>query len=60
MNRIKVKIVLLCFSFMLFGTKAYSPPPPPGEELPIDGGLSWLLVSGVAYGIYALKRRKKE
>ncbi len=31
-------------------------PPPVG--LPIDGGLSLLLASGVAYGIYTLKRKK--
>jgi len=34
-----------------------APPPPVG--LPIDGGLSLLLISGVAYGIYALKRKKE-
>lgn len=32
-------------------------PPPPG--LPIDGGLSLLMASGVAYGIYSLKRKKE-
>jgi len=36
---------------------ANSPPPPVG--LPIDGGLSLLLASGVAFGIYALKRKKE-
>jgi len=71
MNRNKVKIFLVCFGFMLFSLGAYAkkppyppqhsnaggpPPPPPG--LPIDGGLSLLLVSGVAYGIYELKRKK--
>lgn len=70
MNRKLVKVFVLCFSFMLIVTMAYAkkkgppepelanaPPPPPG--LPIDGGLSLLLVSGVAYGIYALKRKKE-
>ena len=33
-----------------------SQPPPPG--LPIDGGLSFLIISGVAYGIYELRRKK--
>ncbi|PKP09603.1 MAG: hypothetical protein CVU08_14130 [Bacteroidetes bacterium HGW-Bacteroidetes-3] len=68
MNRNKVNRLLLCFGFMLFSLGAYAkkppkpelgnapPPPPPG--LPIDGGLSLLLVSGVAYGIYELKRKK--
>lgn len=70
MNRKKVKILILCFGFMLFSLGAYAeiippkpetanapaPPPPPG--LPIDGGLSFLLISGVAYGIFELKRKK--
>jgi len=45
---------------MLISIVAYSQviPPPPGE-LPIDGGLSFLLVSGVAYGIYTLNRKKE-
>lgn len=66
MNRKKVKLILLSFSFMLFSLAAYSkkPPPPPQNGppppvgLPIDGGLSFLLISGVAYGIYSLKRKK--
>ncbi|NEW79855.1 MAG: hypothetical protein GZ086_10620 [Gelidibacter sp.] len=69
MNNKKVKVFLLSFCFMLISVVAYSkkkpptpeeggapPPPPPG--LPIDGGLSLLLVSGVAYGIYELRRKK--
>jgi hypothetical protein len=69
MNRKKVKVSMLCFSFMLFSLVAYSepePPKPPASKtnpapppgLPIDGGLSLLLASGVAYGIYTLKRKK--
>lgn len=30
--------------------------PPPG--LPIDGGLSLLFISGIAYGVYELKKKK--
>lgn len=39
-------------------------PPSPKENgpghpgLPIDGGLSLLLISGIAYGIYELKKKK--
>jgi hypothetical protein len=64
MNRKKVKILMLCFGFMLIATVTYSqdppviPPPPPPPGLPIDGGLSLLFASGVAYGIYSLKRKK--
>jgi len=32
------------------------PPPPVG--LPIDMGLTYLLVTGIAYGVYELKRKK--
>ena len=70
MNRKNIKVFIGCFSLMLFSMVAYAetpptpgqksndgtPPPPPG--LPIDGGLSLLLASGVAYGIYSLKRKK--
>ena len=66
MNRKKVRIILLCFSSMLISLVAYSKKPPtppqnipPPVGLPIDGGLSFLLISGVAYGIYALKRKKE-
>lgn len=68
MNRKIVKILMLCFGFMLFSIPAYSQkdpvPPQPKTEgtsppgLPIDGGLSLLLASGVVYGIYSLKRKK--
>ncbi len=33
-------------------------PPPPHPELPIDGGLTYLLVAGISLGIYELKRKK--
>jgi len=64
MNKKRINISLLCLCFMLVTLVAYgqgptpTPPPPPGNELPIDGGLSLLLVSGVAYGIYELRRKK--
>ncbi|MFA5297937.1 MAG: hypothetical protein WC389_06975 [Lutibacter sp.] len=73
MNRKKINLFLLSFCFMLISVVAYSKEPPkppknghkemggpgvPGPGLPIDGGLSLLLVSGVAYGIFELKRKK--
>jgi hypothetical protein len=33
--------------------------PGPYPEFPIDGGISFLLIAGAAYGIYALKKNKK-
>tara|TARA_R110001583_G_scaffold83631_5_gene220714 strand:+ start:2901 stop:3101 length:201 start_codon:yes stop_codon:yes gene_type:complete len=35
------------------------PPPNPGNDLPIDGGLLYLIISGIAYGVYELKRKKE-
>lgn len=35
------------------------PLPPPNPGLPIDGGLSFLLILGVAYGIYELRMKKR-
>ncbi len=32
--------------------------PPPG--LPIDGGLSLLLIAGAAYGVYVIRKRAKD
>jgi len=52
--------MLVCFS--AFAEKSPPPPPvgapPPPPGLPIDGGLSFLLISGIFYGAYELKRKK--
>ncbi|MHB1197380.1 MAG: PID-CTERM protein-sorting domain-containing protein [Lutibacter sp.] len=32
--------------------------PPPG--VPIDGGISLLFITGVAYGVYAIKKKIKD
>ena len=34
--------------------------PGPYPEFPIDGGLSYLLIAGVVYGVYALRKRDKD
>ncbi len=33
-------------------------PPPPHPELPIDGGVSFLFITGIAYGMYQITRKK--
>ena len=41
--------------------KANEPPPPGGTPpvgLPIDGGIAYLLLSGIAFGIYTIKKKK--
>ena len=59
-NKFLLSIFFVLISFVTYAgdpvpTPA-GPPPPPG--LPIDGGLSFLIISGVAYGIYELRRKK--
>jgi hypothetical protein len=43
-------------------TKVWSQPPPPDDpgDVPIDGGLSFLIAGGVGYGIYRFKKAKNE
>jgi hypothetical protein len=63
----KINIYVLSFFFILFCSVVNSqtkiiPPepkpaaPPPG--LPIDGGLSLLLIGAVVYGAYQVKQKK--
>jgi len=41
-------------------TAASQPPPPPPQDIPIDGGLSILLIAGAAYGAKRLYSASKE
>ena len=49
-------LVLICAT--MFAQKPPDPSGTPPVGLPIDGGIAVLIVSGVAYGIYELKRKK--
>ncbi len=33
-------------------------PPPDPSDVPVDGGLSFLIASGIGYGIYRIKKAK--
>lgn len=33
------------------------PPPPPQPGLPIDGGIWLLLISGLIYGVYKIRKK---
>ena len=69
MKKKRIQYLLFMF-FFLMSIISYSqgkrkdPPfpkengPGPYPELPIDGGLSILLIVGTAYGIYELRRKK--
>lgn len=36
------------------------PPPPPTQDIPIDGGLFLLIMAGAAYGARKLYKQQKE
>ena len=61
----KLSIIFLSICLLVFSAEVYAQkiePPKPGAPgppgTPIDGGLSLLIIAGVAYGVYE-KRRKK-
>lgn len=57
------KIVFICTLVLGLGlTKVWSQPPPPDDpgDVPIDGGLSFLIAGGVGYGMYRLKKAKED
>jgi len=57
----KIKLIVL-FTVLLFAQSVLGqivpppipPPPPPG--LPVDGGIIFLLISGLIYGIRTLRK----
>tara|TARA_R110001583_G_scaffold71272_1_gene201075 strand:- start:14087 stop:14287 length:201 start_codon:yes stop_codon:yes gene_type:complete len=66
MNQKNLKYVL-CLFFILSNSIIFAnktPPLPKGSGtappvgLPIDGGLSYLIIAGLAYGVYELKKKK--
>lgn len=58
------KIVFICTLVLGLGlTTSWSQPPGPPDDpgdVPIDGGLSFLIAGGVGYGIYRLKKAKED
>ena len=54
-------LILICTTVL--AQKKSPPTPAPLQNdgqpgLPIDGGLSFLLISGIAYGMYELRKKK--
>lgn len=50
---------MMLSSVSVFAEKDPPPPQnqPPGPGLPIDGGLSYLFIVGVVYGVYAIRKK---
>ena len=52
-----ITAVILCLPLL---TIAQAPIPPAVNDVPIDGGLSLLLVAGVGYGIKKYREQKRK
>lgn len=52
MKKLASLLLLLLFPLIMI---AQGPPPPPPPGLPIDGGLLFLLIAGIVYGVKKLK-----
>ena len=53
-------IGFFCFAFVLQIFSQPPPPPPSTTAVPIEGGLFYLLVSGIAFTINQFKKNKKK
>ena len=51
--------ILLILGPLFIETVIAQPPPPSPKEIPLDGGLGWLLAGGVAYGVKKLRDNHK-
>ncbi|TXD47742.1 PID-CTERM protein-sorting domain-containing protein [Polaribacter sp. IC073] len=55
--KLTVLFIVLLTTNAVFGQIAPPPaPPPPPPGLPVDGGVVFLLVSGLIYGVTKLKK----
>ena len=51
MRKIILTLIILFIIFPMFIQNAIGqPPPPPPQDIPIDGGLLFLLIAGLIYG----------
>ena len=54
MKKLASLLLLLLFPLIMIA-HGPPPPPPPPPGLPIDGGLLFLLIAGIVYGVKKLK-----
>jgi hypothetical protein len=55
MKKLASLLLLLLFPLIMIAQGPPPPPPPPPPGLPIDGGLLFLLIAGIVYGVKKLK-----
>jgi hypothetical protein len=48
-------LILALFFTTIISAQGPPPPPPPPPGLPIDGGVAFLIIAGVAYGIRKIR-----
>ena len=63
MKRILILFIFLAIFLLIPGfieTAFSQPPPPPPEPIPLDGGLTALILGGLAYGARKLYKQQKE
>jgi hypothetical protein len=56
------KIVSLLITLLFIGIDVFAqgPPPPPGQGVPLDFGISALIAACIGYGAVKLKKNKGE
>ncbi|MDB4533961.1 hypothetical protein N9242_03745 [Vicingaceae bacterium] len=56
------KIISLIISLLFIGIDLFAqgPPPPPGQGVPLDFGISALIAACIGYGAVKLKKNKGE
>lgn len=59
MNKYSLLLATLLIVLVTTVTYAQGVPDPSGDGVPVDGGLTALLVGGAIYGAKKLKERKK-
>lgn len=59
----KQLLILLFVIFMIspffMELASAQPPPPPPQDIPLDGGLTLLIVTGIAYGARKMYKSQK-
>ena len=53
-------LFMLIISPFVVQEVAAQPPPPPPQDIPLDGGLTFLIIAGAAYGARKLYKKQKE
>ena len=52
-------MMILLISPLFMELASAQPPPPPPQDIPLDGGLTLLIASGIAYGVRKLYKGQK-